>query len=332
MPTRPALVSVVTPAYNAERFLRECIESVLAQTYDHWDYSIINNRSTDATLEIALEYAARDPRIRVVTNDTFVPVIQNYNAAFRATSPGAKYCKPLAADDVLLPRCLDGMVAVAEANPSVGIVSAHGLYSCAEMGVSGRGIPYPTQVVSGRWLCRSYLLRDNIAVFGAASLMMFRADIVRARPSFYNEANIHADSEACVEVLEQHDLGFLHEILTLMRIQHDSLSAESHRMNTYLPYRLHVLEKFGPNHLTSVEMDRERKALLREYYEYLAGQLLEGRDTEFWRYHREQFAKLGYSINRARIAGRVVDQVMDLLLNPKSTVESAVRKLWRRSS
>jgi glycosyltransferase involved in cell wall biosynthesis len=40
------LVSVVTPVYNGEIYLRECIESVLNQTYTHWDYTIVNNCST----------------------------------------------------------------------------------------------------------------------------------------------------------------------------------------------------------------------------------------------------------------------------------------------
>src|ERR1041385_635284 len=114
------LVSVVTPVYNGEGYLRECIESVLAQTYTNWDYTIVNNRSTDRTLEIAQEYAARDARIRVVTNEAFVRVIANYNNAFRQISPHSKYCKVVASDDSLLPECLERMVRLAEERPTVG--------------------------------------------------------------------------------------------------------------------------------------------------------------------------------------------------------------------
>src|SRR5438445_8622580 len=80
---RPPLVSVVTPVYNGEDYLRDCIESVLAQTYTDWDYTIVNNCSTDRTLDIAREYADRDPRIRIHSNETFVRQIKNYNIAFR---------------------------------------------------------------------------------------------------------------------------------------------------------------------------------------------------------------------------------------------------------
>ncbi|MGH7324665.1 MAG: glycosyltransferase family 2 protein, partial [Candidatus Rokuibacteriota bacterium] len=65
--TRP-LVTVLTPVYNGEAYLAQCIESVRAQTYDHWEYVIVNNASRDRTGEIVGRYAALDRRIRVFTN------------------------------------------------------------------------------------------------------------------------------------------------------------------------------------------------------------------------------------------------------------------------
>ena len=76
------LVSVVTPVFNGGTFLSECIESVLAQTYDNWEYIIVNNCSTDNSLAIADDYAKKDHRIIVHTNDRFVGVIENHNIAF----------------------------------------------------------------------------------------------------------------------------------------------------------------------------------------------------------------------------------------------------------
>ncbi len=63
MTYRP-LVSIITPAYNGERFLRRTIESVLAQRYDNWEQIIVDDGSTDSTAAIAQQYAAADPRIR----------------------------------------------------------------------------------------------------------------------------------------------------------------------------------------------------------------------------------------------------------------------------
>src|SRR5439155_14855095 len=98
------LVSVVTPVYNGEKYLSECIESVLAQTYQNWEYIIVNNCSTDNSLEIAQGYAKKDPRIGIHNNPEFVGVIQNHNIAFRQVASASKYCKVVHADDWLFPE------------------------------------------------------------------------------------------------------------------------------------------------------------------------------------------------------------------------------------
>src|SRR5260370_19743157 len=120
-------VSIVTPVYNGALYIRECIESVLAQTYLNWEYSIVNNCSTDGTLQIIEEYVTKDNRIRVHNNDKLLDIIANHNRAFRLISPDSKYCKDVSADDWLYPECLERMVRVAEDHPSVGIVGSYQL-------------------------------------------------------------------------------------------------------------------------------------------------------------------------------------------------------------
>jgi glycosyltransferase involved in cell wall biosynthesis len=137
------LVSVVTPVHNGERYLRECIESVLAQTYEHLDYTIVNNCSTDRTLDIAYKYADRDPRIRVYSNEISSRVIESHNVAFRQISPQSKYCKVVHVDDWLFPDCLEKMVGLAEDHPSVAIVGAYGLSGTK---VAWAGLPYRHRV------------------------------------------------------------------------------------------------------------------------------------------------------------------------------------------
>jgi glycosyltransferase involved in cell wall biosynthesis len=123
--TEPPLVSIVTPVYNGEKYLAECIESVLGQTYSNWEYILLNNRSTDDTLEIAKQYAEKDSRIVVLTNDTFLEQIPNWNESMRKISADSKYCKVVHADDCLLPECLEKMIAKAEEYPTAGIVSSY---------------------------------------------------------------------------------------------------------------------------------------------------------------------------------------------------------------
>ena len=86
------LVTLITPVYNGEKYLAECIESILVQTYQNWTYIIVNNCSTDRSLEIAEDYARKDSRIRIHNNQKFVGMIQNHNIAFRQISPESRYC------------------------------------------------------------------------------------------------------------------------------------------------------------------------------------------------------------------------------------------------
>jgi glycosyltransferase involved in cell wall biosynthesis len=78
-----SLVSVITPTYNHERFIAQCIESVLAQTYGHWEMIIVDDGSTDHTASIAEEYAKKDHRIKVIrqANNGIFRLAETYNKA-----------------------------------------------------------------------------------------------------------------------------------------------------------------------------------------------------------------------------------------------------------
>src|SRR5438128_2130270 len=105
--TNEPLVAVFTPVYNGERFLAECIESVLHQTYQNWRYLIADNASTDATNEIAQHYAAQDARIHVHRFDDYLPTIPNWNRAIPLLASESVYTKFIFADDWLYPDCLE---------------------------------------------------------------------------------------------------------------------------------------------------------------------------------------------------------------------------------
>ena len=82
------LVSVVTPVYNGEEHLRECVESVLRQTYENWEYVIVDNCSTDGTAEIAAEYATPTTRIRHERHEVHVDVIDELQPRRSRRQPG----------------------------------------------------------------------------------------------------------------------------------------------------------------------------------------------------------------------------------------------------
>ncbi|MCM1034232.1 MAG: glycosyltransferase family 2 protein [Paludibacter sp.] len=90
-------VSIITPLYNGERFIAQTIESVLSQTYPHWEMLIINDGSTDNSEHIAMQYAQQDNRIQVISQPNAGSAAARNNGIRRATG---RYIALLDADDL----------------------------------------------------------------------------------------------------------------------------------------------------------------------------------------------------------------------------------------
>jgi glycosyltransferase involved in cell wall biosynthesis len=108
MARRP-LVSIGLPVFNGENFLREALDSLLAQTLGDFELIICDNASTDATRAISEEYAARDGRVRYLRQRENLGAARNHNVAFHE-SRGVLF-KWAAHDDVCAPRFLEACVA-----------------------------------------------------------------------------------------------------------------------------------------------------------------------------------------------------------------------------
>lgn len=321
-PQQP-LVSVVMPVYNGEEFLREAIESVLAQTYSNWDFTIVNNCSTDATLQIAGQYARKDSRIRIHDNQEFLPMMRNINSSFRKLSPQSKYCKMLLADDWIFPECLERMVAVAEANPAVAVVGAYGLDG---LRVMWQGLPYPSTVVKGPEIARATLLGGPY-VFGSATSTLFRAELVRGRDPFFDEAGPQGDYLTCLELMRTYDFGFVHQILTFTRRRKNSATSLSLDLNTYILERLTALLKYGPVFLTPQECRQQEKVWRRDYYEFLARSALRLRERAFWRHHRTRLAQLGHSLSWLALMKALLVECLNGIVHPRLAF-AAVWNWW----
>jgi hypothetical protein len=215
------------------------------------------------------------------------------------------------------------MVELAEANRSVAIVGA---YQLSGNTMAAKGLSHPTSVISGKDVCRMQLLGGPY-VLGTPTSVLFRSSLVRAREAFYNESNPHFDDEGCVELLEHHDFGFVHQVLSFRRVHEGSLTSYSDRINTYMPALLLLLVKHGEKYLSAEELRRRTREVLREYYECLGKEVLKGREAEFWRYHREKLADLGYPLSWIRLATSSLAVALDLVLNPKRSAEMALKKL-----
>lgn len=291
------LVSILTPVYNGEKYLVECIESVLAQDYCNWEYHIVNNRSTDRTLEIAESFAARDDRIRVSTNRDFVSMPENFNNAFGKVCGASRYFKVVCADDWILPECVSKMVRFAEEHPSVGILTCHqqsgGTVRWAEL-------PPSTIVLGGRRACRLALL-EGAQIFGCPTSSLYRADLLGLGKPFFPNLRPHSDTSACYEFLQHCDFGIVHEILAVERLHEDQISAH---IETYAAGELAYIEgllEYGPRYLSDNELRNRLDEVFAQYYRGLGGALLKLKGNEFWNRQKSRLSEMGYRLIWPRV-------------------------------
>jgi glycosyltransferase involved in cell wall biosynthesis len=121
-------VSVVIPAYNAEKYLAETIRSVLDQTYNSYEVIVVDDGSSDGTLEVARSF---EPRIKALAKSNGGPASAR-NLAIR-NSRGA-YIAFLDSDDLWTPDKLDRQVALLENNPAVGLTYSEALMFTEDKG------------------------------------------------------------------------------------------------------------------------------------------------------------------------------------------------------
>lgn len=111
----PPIVTVLLSVYNGERYLREAVDSILAQTLEPFELLIVDDGSTDHTEEICRSFG--DPRIRVVRHEKNAGIVSALNSVIGLIS--TKYVARMDADDVALPDRLARQIAFLESRPDI---------------------------------------------------------------------------------------------------------------------------------------------------------------------------------------------------------------------
>jgi glycosyltransferase involved in cell wall biosynthesis len=314
------LVSIVTPFYNTEAHLEECITSVICQTYNNWEYVLVNNCSTDKSAEIVERYANQHAgKLRLEHNATFLSQVQNYNGALRLISPHSKYCKVVQADDWLFPDCVSSMVEVAEAHPRVGMVAAYELEGDE---VRLGGLPYPSPEVSGRDASRLYFLQGKY-LFGTPTSLLLRSDLIRSRQPFYDERYApFEDGHACFDLLKTWNFGFVHQILTYSRRDNNSIISKVRSFGLELFLHFSLLVAHGRDYLSDEEYHRCLRQAEREYFSYLSkcACAVHAESPDFWQFHRKGLASVNYSLDW-KLLGKWI---------PRALLEKIWDTLWMR--
>jgi glycosyltransferase involved in cell wall biosynthesis len=314
------LVAIVTPVYNGEKYIVDCIESVLAQTYHNWGYTIVNNCSTDKTLEIAERYAKVDKRIRVRSYNEFVGVIENHNRALRTISMDSKYCKVVSADDWIDSDCLTQMVRVAEAHPTVAIV---GSYQRSGDKVIGRGLSPAIECFPGREASRLSLLSlglpKTLDAFGVPTSTLYRSDVIRKNDPFFPHLSSYADTTLCYKYLQNYDFGFVHSVLSSERVHDDQITSKlTLKYGMSFIGSIEHISKYGPVYLDQVELETLKAKFFRKYYKCLGARLLQlNFDKDYWTYQISKMNEFGYPFLFRKVIKGAVEEIVEELQEPK---------------
>ncbi len=207
-------VTVLIPVFNAERFLRESVKSVLAQTFANFDFELlaINDGSTDRSREILSSFS--DPRVRIVDNDGNRGLIYTLNHGLELAR--GEYVARLDADDIAAPDRLAQQAAFLDQHPGVALVGG-----CAEF-IDAEGKVFMTRRVP--------LTHDEIVarIFSVNcfihSGVMFRTSVVRTLGGFRPEALHAEDYDLWLRIIERHDVANLPAVLVRYRVHPDQVS------------------------------------------------------------------------------------------------------------
>ena len=225
--TGTPLVSAITPAYNAERFLGEAIESVLGQSFADLEIVIVNDGSRDGTGALADRYAAENPgRVRVVHQENKgLPLARN--AAIDAAR--GRYLALLDADDVWLPGHIESCVARLESDSALGLVHANVEY------IDGEGKLLGTESESGRWShdgldpYTEVLLRRQHVTCPTAVFRRSVVDAIGAFDAQFNRLGCE-DRDMWLRIAEVSELAYIDEVQALYRVHGANMSGNYEQM------------------------------------------------------------------------------------------------------
>jgi teichuronic acid biosynthesis glycosyltransferase TuaG len=263
-------VSIITPAYNAARFLADTIDSVRAQTVQDWELIVVDDGSTDATVAIVQRYAEADPRIRLLRQANAGPSAARNNGMSAARGTFFAF---LDSDDQWLPEFLECQLDVFARYPDTALVTANAYY----LGGPQDGQPRRPPSEGHPVLNLENIIKNDSAVF---IMTVFRREVFERIGGLDESQWTSEDYDFWIRAALA---GFVFRIstrpLALYRRHEGSLSADSARMlrgilQTYGKARV-TLPIDSPAHEA---LDRQMARFERELLLVEGKQALERRD------------------------------------------------------
>lgn len=250
---KQSLISICIPAYNAEKFIKKTIESVLSQSYQHIEIVITDDCSKDQTVAVINSFT--DKRIKFYQNEKNLGVEGNWNKALKLAT--GKYCKMMGADDILYPNCLEEQLKIIDNpdNADVVLVTSHkNVINQDGKLIMTRKFPGSGKYKGIKALKKS--LHRGTNVIGEPVSGLFRKEVLE-KSGYYNGENLYMiDMDLWSRILKHGDLYVVDKILYAFRISTDSLStnigfAQVKLFNTFVDklfadkdFKINVFDKY----------------------------------------------------------------------------------------
>lgn len=202
----PPLVSVLMPAYNAEKYIVEAIESILNQTFTDLEFIIINDNSTDSTEKIIEAYSQKDNRIRYICNPVNLGISKTRNLLINEAR--GQYIAWLDSDDVAQEQRLQIQFSFLKENNYTMVGSSLVIIDKASNALGWRHYPKPYKEIKN-----SALLSNPFA----QSTVMIESRVAKAFK--YNEQlEVCEDYDLWLKIIQEHRVANMPEALTKYRI------------------------------------------------------------------------------------------------------------------
>src|SRR5690606_24676081 len=217
------LVSVLMTVYNRQKYIAKAIESVLESTYQHWELIIVDDCSTDNSVEIARSYEAKDNRISVFVNDTNLGDYPNRNQA--ASYAKGKYLKYVDADDLIYPHGLELLIFYMEQFPEAG----YGLCSLSQDKLH----IYPLQLSAYEAYKRHYFEQQ---LFHKAPLSAIINREIFIKEGGFTGKRMLGDFEMWHVLSQKYPVVLMPQGIVWYR-EHDEQEMSDHRSNPMEPFK-----------------------------------------------------------------------------------------------
>jgi glycosyltransferase involved in cell wall biosynthesis len=215
-------ISVCIPVYNCDKYIGQAIESVLSQTFKDLELIIVNNHSSDKTLEIINRY--KDPRIRLINNPKTLSAEENWNKAlFEAKG---KYIKLLCADDILYSSCLERQYSIINEPSNEGIVlvcCGRDIINMRKDNIYKRSFKGSSGKLSGKEAIKK-LVRAGTNLIGEPAAVLFKASILDRTGGFNGSIPYVIDLDLWCRILNYGSIYIISESLCAFRVSPSSWS------------------------------------------------------------------------------------------------------------